>query len=298
MKFLILSVLSLQLVACGTTTADVPDGPVSTKDALIEPYGNLPSAIEENSGMAFSIPGWQSKEQMYTIEDSYRPPMVWVTDKKTKYKGSVTIQAENVDWEDITVAPCMYKNGFGYYFSEYENCVYVADIGDNEDNRNEVHLYYFPEPTDFSKEVVPMKYTFTYEGGSTNAEGLAYHRQRKKFYISQKNYGDDPHVIYELDLNAHLAKKFLTVGVTKPVGFMAISPSGEKFLLGVEPKVSGKGVIWEYDWEANGRKFEVPFLGQHESGDYLEERVFVYGSESTSKVMKVTIDPLSKILGL
>lgn len=96
----------------------------------------VPSGIRESSGVAVSRahPG-----VLWTHNDSGDGPFVYAVDSTgtllAKYR---VVGARAVDWEDIALGPCLRPGA--------ASCLYVGDIGDNDENRSRVILYEFPEP--------------------------------------------------------------------------------------------------------------------------------------------------------
>lgn len=96
----------------------------------------VPSGIRESSGVAVSRrhPGI-----LWTHNDSGDGPFVYAVDSTgtliAKYR---VVGARAVDWEDIALGPCLHPGA--------PSCLYVGDIGDNDENRSRVILYVFPEP--------------------------------------------------------------------------------------------------------------------------------------------------------
>lgn len=121
----------------------------------------LPPELSESSGLAMSrrTPG-----VLWTHNDSGDEPVVYAVGAGGELRGAVRVAgAENRDWEDIAVGPC-----------PAGSCLYVADTGDNEAKRDEVHVYRVPEPdpgasvTAESAERLSMRYP----GGPRDVEAL------------------------------------------------------------------------------------------------------------------------------
>jgi hypothetical protein len=92
--------------------------------------------------------------------------------------------AENVDWEDISLAP-------GEAAGSSDVC--VADIGDNSAEREEFVLYRFPEPrleneAGRTLDVRPRVYRCRYADGARDAEGFAVHPGSGDAYIFTKRF--------------------------------------------------------------------------------------------------------------
>ena len=98
-----------------------PDGPVVA----------LPD-LSEASGIAASH---RMAGRLWAINDS-GDPLLFLLDMQGAVQARVRLTGASVDdWEAITVGPCAAGS-----------CVYVADIGDNQANRQRVTIYRVPEP--------------------------------------------------------------------------------------------------------------------------------------------------------
>ncbi len=126
----------------GDTAADVPaaepaDEPESTPSACrsFTPgvvVGQLPPELEEVSGLVASRthPG-----VLWALEDSGNEAELYALDIDGALLATIRLPVPNVDWEDLAIAPC----------GEVD-CLYVADVGDNNLVRDDVALYRLTEP--------------------------------------------------------------------------------------------------------------------------------------------------------
>jgi hypothetical protein len=95
--------------------------------------------LREVSGLASSVanPGL-----LWMINDAGNDPVVFgVSAEDGATRLLVTLPVDNVDFEDVAVGPCPDLSG---------PCVFVADTGNNEETREVVFVYAFPEPTLFT----------------------------------------------------------------------------------------------------------------------------------------------------
>jgi hypothetical protein len=97
--------------------------------------GNLQqSKLKESSGLALSR---KNPGVFWSHNDSGGKPRLFAFDAKGKGLGTFLLDgATNVDWEDMAAAPC----------PDGSPCLYVADVGDNLQRRNEIVIYRFKEP--------------------------------------------------------------------------------------------------------------------------------------------------------
>ena len=115
--------------------------------------------ISEASGVALSrrTPGllWIHKDQ--------GKPTLYAVDESGAIKGRVTVTGASFqDVEDIAAAPC-----------GSENCLYLADIGDNDGRRKNISVYRVPEPApgDTATQRADV-FLATYPDGPQDAEAL------------------------------------------------------------------------------------------------------------------------------
>ncbi len=156
--------------------------------------------LNEASGLAASR---RNPGCYYTHNDSGGRPHVYVLDREGGIHATIRLAgAENVDWEDISLAP-------GERPEAYDVC--VADVGDNMAGRAEVVIYRFPEPDlgAASRRIIdvrPQAVRCRYEDGARNAEGFAVHPQTGDGYVFSKRLDGACHVY-------RLAAPWSTVGV-------------------------------------------------------------------------------------
>lgn len=91
-------------------------------------------ALSESSGVAASR---RQPGVLWSLNDSGNPAWIFATDTLGRDLGVFAVAgARNQDWEAISLGPC-----------GAEDCIYIADVGDNEGRRPTVQLYRIPEPT-------------------------------------------------------------------------------------------------------------------------------------------------------
>jgi hypothetical protein len=130
------------------------------------------AGIGEASGLAASrrVPG-----RFYTHNDSGEP-VVTALDSSGAIVGRVTVAGATVDdWEAVTVAPC-----------ESGDCLYIADIGDNDQRRPTITIYRAPEPgATLTDPVQSEAFRGSYPDGPHDAETLLIANRR--LYIVTKD---------------------------------------------------------------------------------------------------------------
>lgn len=120
----------------------------------------LPAEVREASGVAVSrrYPG-----VVWTHNDSGGAPEIFAVNPAGVLQGRVRIDgAENRDWEDMALGPC--PSG---------ECLYLADIGDNQARRADVEIYRVPEPGPDAVRTGPAeRFRVRYPDGPRDAEAL------------------------------------------------------------------------------------------------------------------------------
>jgi hypothetical protein len=137
------------------------------EDGVCDPPDTLypfPADIPESSGVAVSrtYPG-----VFWTHNDSGWDPVVFAVDSTGAVLARVRVAgATNRDWEDVEVASC--SPGAA------EDCLFIGDIGDNNDRHPRIAVYRIPEP-DPRADSVSAPATIiraTYKDGPRDAEAL------------------------------------------------------------------------------------------------------------------------------
>ena len=171
--------------------------------------------------------------------------------------GRVTLSgAAAHDYEDIGAAPC--PDGSG-------PCLWVADIGNNNHDRNDLSIYVFPEPVvdldvPFADlESAPVaRYRFHYPmQAAPDAESLFVAPDGSTFYILEKIDWDRARawkhpgpLVPDVDTELVSLAAFATPGVNRPSGRQitggSMHPSGRRVLVRT---YSG---VYEYRFDAGG----------------------------------------------
>lgn len=132
--------------------------------------------LPEASGVAASrrTPG------IYWAHNDSGEPVVFALDEQGAVKGRVRIAGARVDdWEDIAVARC----GSGW-------CLYIADIGDNDGERDHITVYRVPEPApDDTGTPEAEVFEATYPDGAHDAESLFVTADERVFIVTKGGPG-------------------------------------------------------------------------------------------------------------
>lgn len=128
--------IAVLLLACdGRPPSLLSDAPwTPTEPAEVRQTGSFAdNRLVESSGVAVSRthPG-----VLWTHNDAGHAAVLFATDTLGSALGRWTVtDARSVDWEDIAVGPCAIGQ-----------CLYIGDVGDNQETRPAVMLYRVPEP--------------------------------------------------------------------------------------------------------------------------------------------------------
>ena len=119
----------------------------------------LPQQVGETSGLAVSA---GDANVLWTHNDRGNDPILYAVSGDGALRGSVEVAGiAPVDWEDIAAAPC--ASG---------HCLYIADIGDNDQVRGHVTIYEITEPAPGDDRVTARAMRARYPDGARNAEGM------------------------------------------------------------------------------------------------------------------------------
>ncbi|WP_437590224.1 hypothetical protein [Sorangium sp. So ce1000] len=161
--------LALLLSACGDT-----DPPPEVREsgcprcAGATQAGALPRGdIDECSGV---VAGKLHPDALYVHNDSGDEPRFFAIGLGGALRAEVNVVgAAAVDWEDIARGPC--RTGGG-------SCLFLADIGDNDGDRDSTTIYGVPEPETLGGAPLASTaeaFVLSYPDGSHDAETLLVH---------------------------------------------------------------------------------------------------------------------------
>lgn len=123
-------------------------------------------------------------------------PLVTALTYKGRTIGTVVLPYLNIDWEDIAVGPCDPQGG---------SCVWVADIGDNDEERNSLGLIRFAEPTnppdtdEWRIQLKADRFPFKYPSGKHDAEALVIGLDGSPAILTKRDDGEMR--VYQFDIN-------------------------------------------------------------------------------------------------
>jgi hypothetical protein len=185
---------------------------IAAAPAMLPKSGTLQDMrLREASGLAVSriIP-----ELYWAINDSGNAPILFALDRTGAALGRVRVaNTLNRDWEALGSGPCPQDHG-GHA------CLYLADTGDNDANRDDIRIEIVPEPApNATAEIVAFRtLAVTFEDGPRDVEALLVHPQTGELYLIEKlpraKIGNSA-ALYHLDVvrgqNKAIAKRCGTI---------------------------------------------------------------------------------------
>ena len=137
------------LVALGVGTAS-PGAARDQKNAVVVADDRL----TESSALAVSP---HDPDLLYTVNDSGNDPVVYVVDRSGGASSQVVGTTSLAGADRPPLDPEALAIGA-------DDTLWVADIGDNEANRNDIALYALPAPGRGDATVTPVRYPLAYPG--------------------------------------------------------------------------------------------------------------------------------------
>jgi hypothetical protein len=138
----------------------------------LELAGRLPRALSESSGIAVS----RTQPGVYwSHNDSGDGPNLYAIDSAGQLLATFKVgDAEARDWEDMSSGPCV-GDPVGAAAPVSPDCLYLADIGDNDRSRQWLTIYVVVEPRlDASAGTLRSRYfRYRYPDGPDDAEAMA-----------------------------------------------------------------------------------------------------------------------------
>ncbi|MHA7130136.1 hypothetical protein [Algoriphagus namhaensis] len=138
--------------------------------------------------------------RLYMHNDSGGENAVYLMSVEGAELGKITLEGvQNRDWEDIAFGP-------GPKGQDY---IYVAEIGDNLAQHEEIRIYRFPEPDSDNSTLKPEVANYVYPNGPMDAEAIFLDPISEKLYLISKR--DSANTLFEMPLRAFDTKKVETL---------------------------------------------------------------------------------------
>jgi Na+-transporting methylmalonyl-CoA/oxaloacetate decarboxylase gamma subunit len=197
------------------------------------------AAIDESSGIVASR---RNPDLFWTHNDSGDDPLLFAFDREGKRRGVWRVEgAKARDWEDIAIGPGPLRN---------QPYIYVGDIGNNQNARDVVIVYRFPEPAiepgdAESSRRNPIRtetadaIRIQYPDGAHDAEALMVHPSTGEIYVATKTTAPST-IIYKLGatpstVQVNTLVRVGEVRIPSPFGALItggdISPDGQRVVL-------------------------------------------------------------------
>jgi len=230
----------------------------------------------ESSGLAVAP---SDPDLLYTVNDSGHEPAVYTLDSRTEsVVGTTTLtgpEPGEADPEAIAV--------------DGDGTLWVADIGDNLRDRDDIALYALPAPGTGDSTAVPEDYPLSYPGGPADAETLLSDPVSGAMWVVTKGLlsGSVLEVPQPLG-EANRLRPVAGVDVPGLVTDGTVLPDGSAVVL------RGYDHAYVYrlpDWEPVGA-FALPRQEQGESLTALPDGSLLAGSEGTpTRIDRVHLPP-------
>lgn len=226
--------------------------------------GELPPLLRESSGIAASR---KFPDRLYHINDSGDTGRFYLTGMD----GTGVLSARIADFkprdtEALSLGPCPGR--------PHASCIYVGDIGDNQQRRSAIEIVAVEETHTFAAAVTAAaRLTLRYPDGPHDADSMAVHPDGTIYILTKEH----PARLFKarVDRTSQTLEPVATVDTGAPPTDMALSDDGTR------------AIVLTYQWAVElsmdlkqRRKMTMQFLQQQESVTYLPgSRSFVYTTE-------------------
>ena len=235
------------------------------------------SRIKESSGLVISA---EHEDLAYTINDAGNAPIVYGIKISTgEVVGTTRVGGGKIDdSESIAI--------------DGDGTMWVADLGDNDEERDDAALYAFPEPGPGDNQVTAKRYPVSYDGGAVDIEAFLVHPETgEKFLASKqkKKNGTLFSLPAKLSENGDNRATDLGKDVPEDVSDGTFTPDGTQALIRTRDAVH---LFDPKNWSEIGL-LSVPEVEQGESiAIEPDGRSFLIGSEGkNSPLIRVSFGP-------
>lgn len=229
------------------------------------------------------VASWRNPGVLWVLQDAYNEPVLHAMDATGNALGTLTLDGvENIDWEALAVGVC-----------DEGTCLWVGDIGNNRQDREEVRLLRVPEPEvpaggGMALHATPAVFPLVYAEGAVDAEALAVTPDGTPVIVS-KRYDWTAGIYLVEDPNPGV------VGTPVRVGTLSTARDGETDMEGAVTAadlwpdgsrllIRTYGRVWEFDVPEGGvagigaaPRAELPFAAwEHAEGVAYDARARGY----------------------
>lgn len=249
---------------------DMEATPTDAAPASLEKLAKLPNAVQESSGLV-ALP---QKGLYLTHNDAGNKPYLYKIDAQGKLVETIKLNLKNEDWEDLT--------------QDDEGYVYIAETGNNNNNRRELKVYKLKPENPQRVETI----RFTYEDQKQyppakkdrNFDVEAIFYSNGSIYLVSKDRGRQSAAkVYKVPARAgeYTAKLIGSHNINAEITGAGISPSGEKVALLSEGKIH---LFTAFDspetfYEGTYNEIRLKDAGQTEGIAFEDEETLVITSE-------------------
>lgn len=168
------------LLALALVALLVPTAAVGAESEKVSEIGD--SRIKESSGLVVSA---EHDDLVYTVNDAGNDPIVYAIKISTgDVVGTTLVSGGDVeDSESIAI--------------DGDGTMWLADLGDNDQERDDTALYAFPEPGPGDQSVDAKRYPVSYDGGAVDIEAFLVHPKNGKKFLASKEK-KQPGTLYSL----------------------------------------------------------------------------------------------------
>jgi len=162
----------------------------ATDTTRIVQLGELPDELDESSGVAVS----RTHEKLMWSHNDGGEGVLFALRPDGAPVGTIGVQGVDIhDWEDIDLAPCPPR------FADRRDCLYIADTGNNELQRDRLAIDIVPEPdpSSVARVTVARRIHFRYPDGAADTEALAMSPDGDALLITKGQDGSSR--VYRLD---------------------------------------------------------------------------------------------------
>ncbi len=164
--------------ACGSSISEraldpatSPAGEFEESCRVIEAGIGLPGSLGETSGLAV---GMRDPAILWTHNDGGNPSIVFGLDRSGKKVAEFDVDIRNRDWEDMDIGSC---GG--------SSCLYLADLGDNEERRDNLRVLRMVEPAPDVTAIDPARFDVTLPDGPRDIEAMYVLPGEELFFVTK-----------------------------------------------------------------------------------------------------------------